>query len=600
MKTRTTLLPAVLAALPALLLLLGVPSATAQTVTQTFSLRAGWNSIWLEVQPADNSVANVFAGLPLASVWTYVPNDNTAEFIRDQNELPFNQPNWLRYFPAGQPEAFLNNLFAVHAQRAYLVKLTAAATLTISGRPSIRPVAWQANAFNLRGFPVNPAQLPTFTSFFAPSTAHAGQSIYQLGANGQWSLVNPGDSMKSGEAYWTFCRGASTYQAPLSLELELGDGLDYDAQLTELSPRLRNETASARTVVVADLGGGASGPLSFQSFTNNQFSWVNLPAPWSVSMGPRGASNAVVDLRLAIRRKDFAGNSYASILEVKDSAGTRYRVPVTAAKLLAGRSSINDSLGGAGGGIQAASAGATKAGLWVGSATITNVNEANSVQPLAPRPTRSPFTLRLLVHVNADAQPRLLKEVVQMWQESTRTNDGAGNLVVDKPGRFVLLTDATLIPQFEGGALRGGQAVGRRLSTVDYDFPAGSSNYLAMTGTFAVGQTANCAITLDPNFPTNPFRHKFHPDHDNKDRLFQPLPPNLPVEQQEVYRVSRNVELNFSATDPAGASLSSIEYGDSVIGGTYRETILGLHKTNLVVSGTFRLTRVNNSPVLNQ
>ncbi len=572
-------------------------------MTQSLSLRAGWNAIWLEVQPANNSVTNVFAGLPLSSVWTYLPNADTVEFIRDQNELPFNQPSWLRHFPAGQSEAFLNNLFAVHAQRAYLVKLSAPATLTITGRPSVRRSEWQPNAFNLRGFPVNPVQLPTFASFFAPSTAHAGQSIYQLGANGQWTLVNAADAMRSGEAYWVYCQGASTYQAPLSLELELGDGLDYDSQLTELAPRLRNLSASARTVSVSDLGGGASGPLSYQAFANDQFSWVNLPAPHTVALGARGTTSAELALRLVMRRKDFAGNTYSSILEVKDNAGTRYLVAVAAAKLLAARASLNAPLGGGGaGGFAPASAGpgVAKAGLWVGTATITNVNEANSAQPLTTRPTRSPFNLRLLLHVTADAQTRLLKEVVQMWQESTRTNDGAGNLVVDKPGRFVLLTDDALLPQFQGGVLRGGKAVGRRLSTVDYDFPAGSSNYLAMTGTFAFGQTASCNITLDPSFPTNPFRHKYHPDHDNKDRLFQPLPPNLPVEQQEVYRISRNVELSFSATDPAGAVLSSTEYGDSIIGGTYRETIIGLHKTNLIVTGTFRLTRVNNSPVLNQ
>ena len=118
-------------------LLLGPLVAPAQTTTQTFLLRAGWNSLWLEAQPANNSVSNVFAGLPLASVWTYVPNGNAVEFISDQNEAPFNDPAWLRSFPAGQPEAFLNNLFAVHAGRAYLVKLTNAATLTVTGRPAV-------------------------------------------------------------------------------------------------------------------------------------------------------------------------------------------------------------------------------------------------------------------------------------------------------------------------------------------------------------------------------------------------------------------------------------------------------------------------------
>src|SRR5262249_10319181 len=156
-------------------------------------------------------------------------------------------------------ESFLNNLFAVHAGRAYLVKVTAPATLTITGRTGVTRASWEPDSFNLRGFPVNPAQLPTFASFFAPSAAHAGQRVYQLSGSGQWSLVNAGDPMKAGEGYWVFCQGASDYQAPLALELELGDGLDFAEQLTQLAPRLRNNSATARTVSVTDLGLGGSG-----------------------------------------------------------------------------------------------------------------------------------------------------------------------------------------------------------------------------------------------------------------------------------------------------------------------------------------------------
>lgn len=579
-------------------------AASAQPTIQTLSLRAGWNSIWLEVQPGNSSVSNVFAGLPLASAWTFVPQQGSVEFIQSQTEEPFNRDEWLRYFPPGRPESFLNNLFAVQAGRAYLLKLTNAAMLTVTGQPVVKNPSWVPDSYNLRGFPVNSAQPPTFSAFFSPSAAHANQAIYRLESSGQWQLAAPSSPMASGEAYWIYCRGGSTYQAPLSLELELGDSLDYDAQLSELAPRLRNNATTARTVSITDLGGGASGPLSYQRFASNRFSWVNLPAPFSVSLGARGTSSAVTDLRLAVRRTAFPGNSYASTLEVKDNAGTRYRVAVTASKLLAGRASINEPLRGGGGGFGAAGAGsgnAALAGLWVGTASITNVNEANAANSTLLRPTRSPFGLRLMLHVTANAEPRLLKEVVQMWQDSTRTNDGRGNFVVDKPGRFVLLTHDALIPQFQGGALRGGTAVGRRISTVDYDFPGGTSNYLAMTGAFVTGQTATCRIVLDPNFPTNPFRHKYHPDHDNKDALFVALPAGLPPEREEVYRITRQVELTFSGSDPAGANAAdSIEYGSSVMGGSYRETITGLHKTNLVVGGTFRLTRVNNSPVLNQ
>jgi len=573
-------------------LLLGVSSGSAQTATQQFNLRAGWNAIWLEVEPRTAEIGAVFTNLPISSVWTYVPNGGTVQFIVDQNEASFNDPVWLRYFPKGRPEAFVNNLFAIHAGRAFLVNLSGPATLTVTGRPVIKQANWQANSYNLRGFPINPDQAPSFGSFFAPSTAHAGQPIHRLGADGKWSQVDSGTAMASGEAYWVYCRGGSTYQAPLGLEL-ISDGLDFGVELTEMSPRLRNLEPSAKSVFIRDLITVASSPLSYFKFANNAFSWANLPAPHVVSLGGRASSTNSADLRLAIRRKDLppADTNYSSILEIKDNAGTRYLLPVSAARLLTAKSSQTNAAA-------FNAPGAKVAGLWMGTASITKVNEPNSTNaPATPQPTRSPLTLRLLLHVTDQGEPRLLKEVLQMWQESTHKEDGS----VDQPGRFVLLTDDSRIPNFSGAALRAGKPVGRRISTADYDFAAGSSNYLAMAGTFAVGQQASCRIVLSPNFPTNPFRHKYHPDHDNKDSLFRPLPAGLPPEQQEVYEITRALTLTFLATDPAGPNgLSAIEYGDSVIGGTYHESITGLHKAALEVEGTFRLTRVNNSPVLNQ
>jgi hypothetical protein len=285
-----------------------------------------------------------------------------------------------------------------------------------------------------------------------------------------------------------------------------------------------------------------------------------------------------------MRRKDFPGTSYASILEVTDDLGTRYLIPVTAEKLLPARTSLaaNPGLGN------------PSAGLWVGSVSVTNVNEANSTQPLKGTPTRSSFDLRLLVHVDANGQARLLKEVIQMWQNGTTTNDSNGRAVTDRPGRYVLLTDDSLIPQYRGASLRDGVPVGRRISSVDFDFEGGSTNALNMTGTFAIGNTNRCSIVLEPDFATNPFKHRFHPDHDNLDATFAHY-------QAEAYRVTRNLELRYSASDPGGLSTSSaLDYGYNVMGGVYREVLTGLHRTNIIAQGTFRLTRVVNSPVLNQ
>ncbi|HEX5219300.1 MAG TPA: hypothetical protein VFZ59_07005 [Verrucomicrobiae bacterium] len=564
-------------------LLLGVAfisAASAQTVTQTFQLRAGWNSIWLEVEPTNSALSAVFENLPVASVWTYVAKDAPVQFIQQQTEAMFNQPGWLSWFPASQPESFLSSLYSAHACRAYLVKLTNAATLNVTGVPVVRPATWVTDSFNLRGFPVNPTQLPTFGTFFENVSAHSGQPVYELQPTGVWQLVSPSTTIKRGEAYWAFCQGASTFQGPTGIELEFGEQLNYGAVLTELVPRLLNNSSSARTVCWRDLSAGTNPPLSYQAFANNRLNWFNLPSPYCLTVD----ASDLADVRLAIRRTAFGGTNYNSILEVTDDVGTRYLLPLTAQKLLPARASLAAPAG----------VGSPFAGLWVGSATVTNVNEANSTLPQRLTPTRSPFDLRVLVHVDANGNARLLKEVIQMWQNGTTTNDASGRAVTDRPGRFVLLTDDSLLSRFQGASLRDGVPVGRRISTVSFDFAGGTSNVLAMTGTFGGTGTNACTIVLDENFPTNPFKHRYHPDHDNLDATYQ-------NSRAEAYPVTRQIEFRYSTTDPAGTnSLFALDYGQNILGGVYRENITGLHRTNILAQGTFRLTRVANSPVLNQ
>lgn len=193
------------------------------------------------------------------------------------------------------------------------------------------------------------------------------------------------------------------------------------------------------------------------------------------------------------------------------------------------------------------------------------------------------MNLRLLLHVDATGQTRLLKEVLQMWRNGTYTNDGAGNKVVAKPGQFVLLTDDALISQFQGATLRDGESVGRRLSTVGYDFPSSAgSNYLNCAGTFAADQTLSVTLTLPYDDPNNPFKHKYHPDHDNLNARF-----NGPA--VEAYTVTRQVQLRITATPPAGPAVP--DYGFNELGGNYSEIITGLHKNAIHLSGTFRLRR---------
>lgn len=580
MKTRRILLGGSLAFTG----LCGALVAHAQIVTQTVTLQPGWNAIYLEVQPTNNAANAVFGGLPLASVWSRAERLTSAEFIQSASEASFSEAGWLGWFHPSRPEAFLNNLHAVHANRAYLVRSTNATpvVLSVAGRPSLRPVAWVPDAYNLRGVPVDPTNPPTFLNFFRHSRAHyttgTGQleRIYRLNGSGQWSQVAPSDLTRSGEAYWIYTRGASDYLAPLTPRLEFGDGLDFGPELAELNLRLANLTTAPMNVLLREFNASGPGALSHYEFVPTLGGqWLNLQGTLVRTPTPGGESR----LRLAIRRNDLGGPAYSSVLELRDGAGTRLLVPVSAA-----------------GGPDAVLPGPDQearrlAGLWVGAATIKAVSEAHSANPTNPTPTKSELSLRLLLHVDADGQTRLLKEVIQMWRNGTYTNDSSGNRVVERPGQYVLLTDDALIPLFEGATVRDGESVGRRLSTIGYDFPStGTNNFLPLSGLFAVNQRLTGTLHLPHDHPTNPFKHRYHPDHDNLNARFD-------APAVESYAATRAIQLDFTAAPPDGPAVP--DFGFNEIGGTYREVISGIHKHAIHVSGTFRLSRVSLIAQLN-
>ena len=84
-------------------------------VTQAFTLKPGWNAIYLEVQPDPSDTQTVFSELEnLESVWAWLDTHSTAEFIRDPDEGLWNQPGWGVYLKAPERQ-FLNSLHAVIA-----------------------------------------------------------------------------------------------------------------------------------------------------------------------------------------------------------------------------------------------------------------------------------------------------------------------------------------------------------------------------------------------------------------------------------------------------------------------------------------------------
>ena len=113
-----------------------------------------------------------------------------------------------------------------------------------------------------------------------------------------------------------------------------------------------------------------------------------------------------------------------------------------------------------------------------------------------------------------------------------------------------------------------------------------SIRYIPGSGAIATDSTLTWSIPILFNDPTNPFVHNYHPDHDNLDAKGNPLPQG-----KESFTITRKCDFRFTATPPDGKYVAG--WGTTVLGGTYSESISGLHKQDLTVGGTFRMQRVS-------
>jgi hypothetical protein len=174
--------------------------------------------------------------------------------IRSGSQHPHSgAPGWLTWFPPNHPLAGQGNLFVLRDGRPYLIKSTNSLPVawTVTGRPSLRRVTWQAGAVNLAGFHVG-AQGPSFQTLFAGQGGLAGQPVYALDTGGAWralldlSTARP----KAGEAYWVRCRLPSQVAGTILVDAGSRQGLSFTANAAEQSIRIRNDSSGARNISV--------------------------------------------------------------------------------------------------------------------------------------------------------------------------------------------------------------------------------------------------------------------------------------------------------------------------------------------------------------
>jgi hypothetical protein len=325
-------------------------------------------------------------------------------------------------------------------------------------------------------------------------------------------------------------------------------------------------------------------PLQYwrSDFANTNFGWFTFPPVLSYTALPAGQEWLV---RLGAKLP--AGpippdTAYQSLLEITDDAGTRWLLPLSAT------SSGTTTASGAGGFAAAAISAVPQAGVWIGEAVLRAVSQPARVgDSTTPRPAGE-FTFRLIVHVDATGATRLLQQIHLVRKPPVLGPDPENPEFnrVEVPARVLALTDENLIATLIGP----GEIVGRRVSSAAFAF---KDPVVLSGGAFGSGTIAG-SVPLDYRHRLNPFQHRFHPDHNNLDERFE----QTVAEGKESFTVTRTISLEFSSIDPLG--LTPPGWGDSELGGVYRETFTGLHRSPIQVAGTFRLVRAATAPELNQ
>ena len=592
-------------------------------ITQILRLVPGWNSIYFDVQSDSNTVQQVFGDLPWSSVWSWRDRNRSVQYVQELNEATPDQTDWLVHYRTNRTESFNNNLYRILSHRPYLVHIdgTNAVTLSVTGKAAYRPLTWVPDSFNLTGLPVE-SGAPSVRMFFGYSTAHydaaAAQprAMYELTPEGQWQPLTAETLLKRNTAYWIYCRAASEFNGGFNLRLPYGTALNFAADVSLLTLDFINPRPEPLSVSLWPFSSNTNWPLATKllNFQGRQYPELQVPYVFDL-----GGSNSF-SVSLVPQRARVVATGFAGVMAASDTRGTLHLVSVEiprgeASDPLAGpanRSALQN------GNSPPPPSPSPYAGLWMGYASLKAVSELNGLlsvtnrvrttnnlgevanivtisytnNPMTPAPTPvdTDWDARLLVHVDANGQARLLKEVFQLWQDGTTTNAPNGLKQDATPGHYVLVTDRLLLDKFKGATLRDGERVGRRLSSAMFVFdgPDAVLNYVTFDGEFAPGQRVTTSFGLSSTAALNPFRHKYNPHHDNLDASFK-------VFQQEAPTITRDVTLRFDALPPSKdpAALRN------ELAGVYSERITGLHRKALATSGDFRIRRISRIAELN-
>ena len=319
----------------ALLSILFSSTAFAQPVrTQIINLQAGWNAVFLEVESSDRNPSTLFADTPVDIAGTWFEPGPFAQFVNEPDANLMRELGWGVWYSPERDDSFLSTLRSIYAQRGYLLHAVSPGVLTLEGTVSAEPVIWAANSFNLVGFTLDPTAPPTFAEFFSPSKAHRDLNIYRM-ADGNWQKVQDpaATGMRSGEAFWIYCDGGSSYQGPLEVRPSNSSGLMLAESPFDIT--LINHADHPISVEVSHqppAGGGLSLSFVILAYKEGGKSSESVAVPlgedgWTQAIPPLEAG-ASIRIPLALNLAAMTQAEQSTFLQVRTDLGTVTWLPI--------------------------------------------------------------------------------------------------------------------------------------------------------------------------------------------------------------------------------------------------------------------------------
>lgn len=617
---------------PSLVIAIGVLCVTsleAQWLTQTNHLKAGWNAVFLHVDPSHGTIEEILPpagqGHPIEEIWYWRTARPTGQFVESPTIPSGSGDQWIKWqegLPATSP------LSRLVGNGAYLVKVAAgtpAYAWRVKGRPVTPTYQWTLSGLNFIGFPTPETTPPSFEVFTAPVPALAQNGDFYRYVGGDLGPANPvavsnprSVSVARDQAYWV--RAGETYSeyyGPFQIVHSDTAGLRFGDSTGQTRFRLRNVAPRVMTVTmeqVASEPAPAGQPALVGAptlllrgeinTTDLTFGYSELSAgPRQWTLQPAGQPGSEVEVIIGLDRSTMTGppgSDYGAVLRFTDSLGL-IRVDM-------GVSAVSSS----------------PAGLWVGEATVNYVG--HYLKPFA-RATNQVDFVNLLDRLGLEQDVDGFR---YEWDEGTgrvlvfggpdnKTGsyllDGpikvdSGDVARPFPLRLILHNDGTtsrlLQKVYHGVGLDSTEVVAtrenllsasdlasaRRISAVH--LPTSSANVpWACVGEMRPSGNLVATVNLAyDDHAANPFLHTYHPDHDNLDAQFGTV-----LDQGvESYGVTRRITLNFT---PPTDDFNGLTRGSRTLGGEFAEVITfrsrGEQTREYHVLGGFTIGRI--SPV---